>query len=77
MILKWILRNKLDSFTVHDCYESVRRQKLFSEGVANVEEGVKELESRFYIRADEPAPTGKRGRPASTTYYVNPNALKA
>ncbi|WP_344459585.1 DUF3987 domain-containing protein [Kitasatospora kazusensis] len=73
-LLQWLQRPKQDGthrahIKAHDAVASSRRFKK----VADVEPALNLLEQHGYLRTDQPAATGQRGRPQALTYRVHPS----
>ncbi|MFD7412911.1 DUF3987 domain-containing protein [Kitasatospora purpeofusca] len=74
-LLQWLRRPKKDGthrthIKAHDAVASSRRFKK----VADVEPALALLEQHGWLRTDQHAPTGQRGRPQAVTYRVHPAA---
>lgn len=75
-VLKWIRTKDKTSFTVRDCFTELRGQALLN-SVESLRPILALMEDHGYIRsrALPPQQVGKRGRPRSPIYDVNPLAL--
>ncbi|MEV4611666.1 DUF3987 domain-containing protein [Kitasatospora sp. NPDC049258] len=73
-VLEWLRRPKQDgTHRQHiKAYDAVASSRRFKK-VADVEPALNLLEQHGYLRTDQPAATGQRGRPSSVTYRVHPS----
>ena len=75
--LGWIRRNKLQRFTMHQCFDCLRRGMDTGATTSDLERPLSILESRNYIRLVAVPPGPRRaGRPPSPAFEVNPAILE-
>lgn len=70
-ILSWLEAGKLETFTVRDCKQAMKRQMK----PACVEPALLELEDRYYIREQEVPGAGKVRKTKRKGFEVNPKFL--
>lgn len=73
VVLRWIARSGVSSFTKRECYRAMPKGQF--EKVDDLDSALDLLEDHGYVRrrpTDSPGPKG--GRPPSPTYDVNPEA---